>query len=676
MTAQPGEAIPGGLPSPEMGQNPVAVPSPLELEQNALYRDIAVAQRQLAPGSARAPWSAWNRTPERRSAVPTLVRIGRDVNLDAPALVPLLGEGNIQIGDPENTHLQRPAPIPRGTPLATRGALLEQHRLDAVVENANRGKRRGVEHHTAVEVAKGLITRSLNTMHPGAVRVSLYDSQSIGHDFVALSPLTEHKPSLLDVRTQPSQLSGLLQEVMSEIADTNTRMLRGYPSMRALIEAGHPLPKPWRVVTLLGSGEELNAQEVRMLRQAMQYGPECGISFIVHGFDLGSEPAAENVMLYMDPAQLHRGRYAPHTGRVSTVDGRTITLDPAPSNQLIAATSARSASIYTPPEPNGQRGHIPNQQQYAQNLPSVQYRAIVDERERRVAAADANMQAFYNTRPLLQPAVLQREVVPSQQSYVQMATRAAASGWRAFREVWKSFGQNSEATTAQQLQAWAAMELLRHAPGNRLASVASAANSAHAETLIRHNLTAVADLVGVTTQHGHDSMPNDMRDYIGQYLHDEPPAWALQIVLDEILDAHWRVRASNSIRKAVPPAIIDALCTDLEATYNVRLRQGRQVEDQNLVTCLAQCRLLELYDFHSATPELRTLLVRRVHRDLEGFTPEQLPEGARGIHAAALRHLEAIGGPILTAKEKLARAAGALITPKETAEETEPNPGQ
>jgi hypothetical protein len=165
------------------------------------------------------------------------------------------------------------------------------------------------------------------------------------------------------------------------------------------------------------------------------------------------------------------------------------------------------------------------------------------------------------------------------------------------------------------------------------------------------------DLVRTTRGHGTERIPEEARDYLMQYLPDQPPAYVFQLVSDLAVTAGSRLLGRPHAREAE-----QAVAAHLQAAYGQNLYSTEGQPNRPLLRALAECELLRLYDFPNATPELQVLLAQHAHERLAGVRREDLPLRAQPMYDRCTRFLEQQGGPVPSAATRAVRGLGSLIS--------------
>lgn len=273
-----------------------------EREHARRVAELRTLADSLTPGLASAAWTAWPALPEPgaqpgivpdvlpgESNWPGLYRVGEvDVGRDTlPALLPLLDAAHLLVRYPPD------------------------HGADAQ------------------RLVSGLLVRALATVPPGMLHLYVYDPEGLGGTFAGFAPLAQ---AGLLTSVGPAGLSGLLGEMVDHIRRINGTVLAGqYPSLRERAAAEGQRHEPWRVAVLLGSRQEMSADQLANTERILRTGVACGVHVVASGVDL-----PESVW-HDAPAQTVT--LGPDGVRTSlTGDRRMVRLDPAPPPDLVRAT--------------------------------------------------------------------------------------------------------------------------------------------------------------------------------------------------------------------------------------------------------------------------------------------------------------------------------------------------
>jgi hypothetical protein len=157
-----------------------------------------------------------------------------------------------------------------------------------------------------------------------------------------------------------------------------------------------------------------------------------------------------------------------------------------------------------------------------------------------------------------------------------------------------------------------------------------------------------------------------MHTFIAQYLPEEPPAWALQIITEAAL-------AKPNYQTPVVPETRWALAQHLEHTYRLTeplLNEDGQFVDREFTAALAACELLYLYDYEGSVLPVQAALTWHVQRQLDRFDRDRLPEGAQRQYDLCMELLQQIGRK-LNKREKITQGLGGLLSPKTTETDAE-----
>ena len=218
---------------------------------------------------------------------PLLVRLGTvtapGCGMELPALVPLLGRGHLWFDGDESI-------------------------VDGVLARALGGV--------------------LESVRPGAVRLTVYDPERLGGTLAGLAPLGAAD---LVRFVGPGGLAALLDGLVEEIQRINASVLAtASPSL------------PWQVVVFLCDGateSELTAAHLAQLDRIVRLGPACGVHLVGRGLPLAPGPTVTRV------------RVTGTTAHCVAVGDLPIRLDPAPTPASLAAVCrsvAASASSGPP----------------------------------------------------------------------------------------------------------------------------------------------------------------------------------------------------------------------------------------------------------------------------------------------------------------------------------------
>ncbi|WP_033340201.1 FtsK/SpoIIIE domain-containing protein [Catenuloplanes japonicus] len=239
-----------------------------------------------APGPAGAAWPAWRPSPAGRTG---LLRIGT-ITVDedgpaVPALVPLLGNAHLEI---------------TGVP------------------------------STADGLISGLLLRALGSLHPGDLRLWVYDPDRLGGSLAGFAPLA---PAGILTSVGPGGLTAMLDELVEQVRRINETVLAG----RYATLAGIPgrRPEPWRVAVLLGDAQDLGPAQRAQLDRLVRTGVACGVHLIARDIPLGAHPDVERLRL---------------DGREATCDTAgvlPVRLDPPPPAEQVSAVCRDLADALT-----------------------------------------------------------------------------------------------------------------------------------------------------------------------------------------------------------------------------------------------------------------------------------------------------------------------------------------
>lgn len=624
-------------------------PTPVEACVARFQAALVTAAAEQAPGPSSAPWANFVVTADRLA--PGLVSVGETWG-GAPALTPFLGETHITIGNPA---LLVPVKVPTApSKVRVRNAheydkALEGQQADARLQNQLRLSQLRQEHQTVVDIAVPIATRVLASLQPGTVRLTVCDQHSRGKDFFGFTPLG--KESAIDgkpVFSVTDNPSTLLAELSAEIDNTRSSHLDGSPTMRHQA-MNDRLMKPWRVVVLMGDckpkgpqGQLLDPETQRLLDKVIEDGPACGISLIYHGY-APSRTDGVNRLIY-NPTD---GTYT-----TSAVKHLPFAKDKRPSQEfvvlasrIIAEEADKQGEINTPSSPPVK---------IAANTSGAGYAAMVRENLAEIERAKELEARHHKVFPWLNPDTL-AAISNDERPYHQAVVIVASSGVDDLRKP-------KEDSPIDQLQ----IEALLRLGGSRLANVAAKIGILHTSrnSTVRRHMQNMAQLVGITSRHGQEAIGTAMQPYIEYFLQPDPPAWAFQLVSDEIIQRGWRADSPAD------QAIIDHVLTDITTAFGLEpgaLHDDRGRINRELATSLARCRMLQLYDFANAPEPVRVMLTRYTEHAIELPDPDQMPAAARPIYDQHAGHLDKIGR-IPTVRQRLTAAIGALSTPTETEE--------
>ena len=612
------------------------------------YTDSLLEQAagHWAPGPGSVDWQDWAQATKEQAdtALPGLVRIGT-TERGVPYLTSLLSEGHVAVGD---SALLVPTPTPVIGRVDVSKVNLVKKQAEAAwraAEHTRRG-RLEEERQLAVGITQGLIVRSIASLAPGTVSVTVYDPRSRGRDFRWLAPMNEGGQMGLRI-TGLNDLSTLLRSLDGRITAMNGGLLRGNPSLRAQIIREGVGQRPWRIVVLLGNNERLSAENQERLQAVVEQGPACGISLIVHGFDIGKHPHVSRLALGADGSA-----HASNSGPM-----RFSPDAPPPPEVMVqaaAGTIRHPDSVlvrpYAPALPTGLQ--VDGVGEGRRLRPGVHYRHITAERHAREAQVAALMEEFEAAHPALSPNSL-AALESSRHGYLDFANRAAA--WPAEARARLNSRQSGADLVVERLDGWAMLELLTDVPGHGREWLTRINKGTLSGGDIDGYVRGAIDLVQMTRAPGLDTVPIEARGYIARRLPADIPPYIFQLVAD--LGA----TSGQSLPRAQADRAWEATVTHLEQTYGVQLHRANsqpdgQLADRALAECLIECELLRLYDFAQAAPELRVLLAQRAHRRLRAV--KDVPTFAQSLRRECLEFLEAAGGPVLSRRHRAALAAG------------------
>jgi hypothetical protein len=622
MSAPNGEQLAGG--QAELTRMPAPVLDPVIVRRQEFDDVLAVSSDIWAPGNASTNWEQWephtgNTTP--RSIVPGLVRIGTVArqnetegdNSRLPVLIATLGDGNMVIGD---DRLATPI-LPRSAselPLTQQRGAQEKFNKEAADANANRRRLVLQERQAAASIARNLIVRTSVNMAPRTVQHTVYDANSDFHEFADMYSETERG----FVRLRGSgTLSDLLSELVASIQQFD---LGEAQSLRAMAAETGSLPRIWKLVTLLGGGENLSSSDRHNLAFILQHGPAKGVSVIMHGVHLPQHPANTRRLSWnRDIRQWH----TPANSDLFFVE------DPAAPPQVAADSTAAAL----------QRGGEYIQRGEATDSPAPpggRYRNIVHSHASAVDQAIHDRAEYSRLHPLSTPEAL-RASAEDVRHFLGLADRMAARPDRAAGLMHQQFG-STDGTLFGRARALALFQLVRNLPDTR-GSWLTVARRQGAIRQLHLYTNAIAHTVAVTRNHGRHELPINQRAYLAQFQPEEPTPWAFQLTVDAALGRHESPLERNAETRR-------AVATHLENSYGLReslLTETGNFADPVLTAAIAECEMLYLYGFETATDPLKNALVWRAQRSLEAVDPEQLPEGARRLYNLAMERLQAIG---------------------------------
>jgi hypothetical protein len=627
---------------PEQPHNNAPVPDPLLQEQALLDHTLAQAAEFWAPGPASAAWENWpnDAEPQPDIAVPGLVRIG--TRAGQPMLTPLLGEKHLVIGNPA---LLTPARLRKVQTKEV--ALVKKLKADAAeeyrVKEATRRHHLENERALAISVSQNVITRSIASMPPGTVDLTVVDSRDRGQAFRGFAPMGQAGRFRV---TPPERVPELMRSLDEQIIALNSGGLGGYSTLRSQIRHEGTGAYPWRIVVLLGYNEMLTLTDSDRLRNIMQQGTAAGISMIVHGFETPNTPEV-NRLGWADGRQV----------RTSVTNGWRFRLDPTVPETITRQVALRAAQQLEGPLRASVPIRPPRSLDMAADprlvpLPGANYEALLGRRADARRAATETMRTLEREHPLFTGEALTGLGV-SAENYPAFANLAARDPALARYRLSHPDVEGGMPQLAA-LESWAMLQLLSRTPGHTRDWLAQASRSAHAPGP-EHNPGLLIDAVRITRWHGQHLIPERARDYVLQYVGEDPPAYAFQLVAD-LGDAARNILAVKPFAKEAR----DATLYHLEQTYAVRLRDDEGRVDSRLVDALTECEILRLYDFQNATPELRILLAQRAHERFAAITADELPPEAHKLYAACQTFLQERGGPLLSQTQKAGRAAGEL----------------
>jgi hypothetical protein len=639
------EAFAGG--ALEQPHDPVTlVPDPLRQERALFDQTLGEAAEFWAPGPGSADWDNWPEAtaPQPDVAIPGLVRIG--TRQGEPILTSLLSERHLVVG---NAALLIPSRIRqvRSKEVALVKTLEAEAEQEYQEREAERRRRLEAERAVAVSVSKNLITRSIASMPPGSVDLTVIDSRDRGQAFRGFAPMGQVDRFRV---AKTEQRSELLRSLDDQIVAMNSGALGGHRTLRSQIRSNGTGSHPWRIVVLLGHNEFLNLDDSDRLRNIMQQGPAAGISMIIHGFSVPDMPYV-NRLGWAEDGQV----------RTTITRGWNFQLDPTAPEGVIRQTALNAMrKPKAPPRRSvpavppaglavpGSANRVP--------LPGANYQAILANHGQARRVATETMRRLQRLFPLFTGDTL-TGLNASSERYVAFANLAARSPALARNRLAHPAAEGG-VPELNSLEGWAMLDLLARTPGHTRdwftqLSRGTITTGAGPESKI----PLLLDAVQVTQRHGRQLIPEQARGYVLQYLGDEPPAYAFHLVADLGATVNNRVAVKPSANEAR-----DASIFHLEQTYGVRLRDSKGAVNGRVLDALTECEILRLYDFPNATIELRVLLAQRAHERLEAVAMDELPEDARKVYVECRAFLAERGGPILSQTQRAGRAAGGLAS--------------
>jgi hypothetical protein len=300
-------------------------------------------------------------------------------------------------------------------------------------------------------------------------------------------------------------------------------------------------------------------------------------------------------------------------------------------------TSAHN--VPTPPD-------IPSVAVYEQYLPATIYARQLRGRINHHVAVRQEEESFRADHPMLAPEYRETLIADDQAYQALLAGVAcgdvsAADALRGILKSTPSAGSQEASAQGPRLEqlgvVWAVAGLCRTSPGffpeKRLTNDNQRGVARKLEPLFHQ----FSEVIRITGRHGHDELPLVMREFVVQYLVDEPPAWMYQLLADTVTHPDQAlVRADETI--------VDALVYDLEQTFDCTLRDRQGQIDQRMLQCLIECRFLQLSDYANVSEPVRRLLTARSSGVLCAIKTEALPMAAQATHMALLTHRNEMGG--------------------------------
>lgn len=608
------------------------IENPRVLLESQFATDLFEITRRLAPGPAGANWDDITAQASNR-LLPPMLRVGLSGDT-LPVLVPGPGMGHLIIGDPtllkvvvaEDPLLSLP---PQKTMnYGERRRAQERNEIGAHLLNRDRREKLVQERQVAADIAMGLAARALAAVRPGDLQLMVCAPSSLDTRFGSFGALGNNYEFF------PSEALPKMLDILDDLrAEIRGKHLGGMVSMREYAMAHGTTPAPFTMAIILArAGVELAGEDRARLKGLLDYGASAGVSLVMHG-------------LRLDPHDDLRRLQALSKGGWSTdaAPHLKFMLDPPPPVGFVRgiATVASGRPAKTVPvsaSPDDSRPDL------------VYHDFIVGQQDERRQFGETTA-AYRKEHPFLTAQALEHHIGPSISRYPELLRATVAGG---MHEIAMLCHQVAKGDPLDAMMAWAALNLINAEPENRLASAAVIA--LHGETAtqrIRPHLAALHDVVAVTAHSGQEIIPEALRPYIAQYLPHRPPAWAFQLLADEVTPSVWR---------QIDPDTARVVYGDAEAAFGMRLLDGRgNVIDHAVAVAVAECRLLQLYNFPYALREVQTLLTRRAHRRLEQIDPDILPVAAREMYDACMGHLKVIGR-IPTMRERAASLAGKAVT--------------
>ncbi|MDQ1659995.1 MAG: segregation ATPase FtsK/SpoIIIE, family [Cryptosporangiaceae bacterium] len=250
---------------------------------------------RLAPGPASAGWDEWQSSPETGIGEGDArhLRLGTLGDSGLPALVPLLGHGNLVVTG---------------------------------------------EAAWATDVLAGLVLRALGALPAGVLELVVYDPRIRGV-FSAFAALRRASARILaEPLATSAEFAGVLPEIRAAVARVAELLgAHGVPDLGAL----GVQPEPHRIVVVLDYPYGIDPAVHEELLRLADGGPRRGVSLLVH-----HDPAVAAVH-GVDPDRLlaHAVAVSGRAGsvQVSALPGVEVRPDPAPPRELVTAVAARVA---------------------------------------------------------------------------------------------------------------------------------------------------------------------------------------------------------------------------------------------------------------------------------------------------------------------------------------------
>jgi hypothetical protein len=612
--------------------------------------------QQFAPGAASADWDQWPADPRSGSPVPCMIRIGRVGKMRHPILIPGVGQGSIILGNPT---LARPV-----TPTApaygqhTSRELVRRAQEEAAADTAERNQARvaqlKAEHDTAAIVTASYLTRAVCSVQPGSMEVTLYDPRDTGAAFTGFAPMAgEGMYTVLG----SGGISGLLRELNGDITSRYQNHLDGFPTLRASAEyLDQAPPVPYKVVALLGNGEQLGPEDQKLLDHAVVHASRVGITLLLHGFGPSrADTPTHSVAL---DTQQRRAETA-----AVTPDEFGFQLDPAPTPQIM--WHAAHGAIYDlqplaaiPRRPVSETAPImrPTLAEYNATLPAHRYRRRFTHELRGMRDIQRNTAYVERTYPFIQPETVRHAEIQTARLLQRSGNPRAALNEA--RDTFVIAGTDYTRALAS------AAELSLHRGQWSAMNRARAMQYGTAAGEVTHRmLDSAMDLIRYSRGRTLAALPHFMHRYLAEHQPDQPPAWIYQLAIDQGVHRGGLTRNNTAL---------EVIVEDLEATHtrgahNVQLRHEDGRLDTELVEALAELRLLHLYGYNQMTADdeaMRTLLTRRAELHVRDIDPTRLPPGARSMQRLVLQHLDVIGRTVTTGERasSVAASAGGVLS--------------